>query len=114
MIVLGVDVARSGADATAFVLFCRDVVVNIQTFHGQDTMRTAAKVIEFVDAYERKGDSFLTTAVDDGGVGGGVVDRLRELQIPGVFPVTFGGVPNQPERQDPLRQQSLGDVLGLA
>jgi hypothetical protein len=85
-LVIGVDVARFGDDATV-ILFRRGRDAKSLPpiiLRGVDTMGVAAQVAR---AYE----NFHPDAVfvDGGGVGGGVVDRLRQLRIP-VFEVQFG------------------------
>ena len=98
---LGVDVARSGVDESVLALLKGDTLVQMDSWRGQDTMRTAAKVKDYWDRYSvppppAKPDPLhpsLVIAVDDGGVGGGVVDRLREMNII-VRGVSFGAAPN--------------------
>lgn len=84
---LGVDVARSGADETALALLQGNRLVELATWRGQDTMKTVGAVKGYADAHPG-----VAIAVDDGGVGGGVVDRLRELDI-AVHQVKFGAAP---------------------
>ena len=86
---LGVDVARSGEDETAAALLEGNHLLRMQSWLGQDTMRTVAEIKEIVDEL---GD--VTVAVDDGGVGGGVVDRLRELDV-SVIGVKFGATADE-------------------
>lgn len=81
---LGVDVARSGEDETAAVLLEGNRLARLQRWLGQNTMRTVGEIKGLVDEL---GD--VAVAVDDGGVGGGVVDRLRELDVR-VYAVKFG------------------------
>lgn len=81
---LGVDVARSGEDETAAVLLEGNRLARLQRWLGQNTMRTVGEIKGMVDEL---GD--VAVAVDDGGVGGGVVDRLRELDVR-VYAVKFG------------------------
>ena len=85
---LGVDVARSGEDETALALLAGNYLERLETWVGQDTMRTAGAVKGYAER-----DPGLSIAVDDGGVGGGVVDRLRELGVP-VHAVKFGAAPD--------------------
>lgn len=89
-IVLGVDVARFGDDASVIYPRCgRDAKTReIEVYYSIDTMKFAGKVAA---AFLRHGASICM--VDGGGVGGGVVDRLRQLQIP-VIDVQFGGAPD--------------------
>jgi hypothetical protein len=72
---LGVDVARYGEDST--VIYLRRGPVARRHYKGQkrSTMVTAGHV---VDAIERTGATVCR--IDDTGVGGGVTDRLEELQ----------------------------------
>jgi len=89
-LVLGVDVARFGDDAS--VIYFRKgrdgrSIAPLQ-FRGIDTMTLAGKVAETYAQY--RADAVF---VDGGGVGGGVVDRLRQLNVP-VLDVQFGGRPD--------------------
>jgi hypothetical protein len=85
--VMGVDVARFGDDRSVIVLRRgRDArSVSWIKLTGADTMTVAAKVAEI--AQQRRPDAIF---IDGGGPGGGVVDRLRQLQHR-VFDVQFGG-----------------------
>ena len=97
---IGCDVARFGSDRTvighkvdAKCEFPHDV-------RGQDTMKTADRIIEIGEGLIRRydWDGQIPVKVDDGGVGGGVVDRLRQMKRNNperlawleVFPVRFG------------------------
>lgn len=70
---LGVDVARSGADATVLALRCGDVVSELRKYPMGDTMVTTGHVVQVLRAHPK-----CEPIVDVIGVGGGVVDRLRE------------------------------------
>jgi hypothetical protein len=83
---MGVDVARLGVDATVFAYFEGDRQLPFELFYNQDTMQTAAKIRERYDA------GWHIIAVDDTGIGGGVNDRLREMNVP-VHAVNFGQKP---------------------
>jgi len=87
-LVMGVDVARFGDDRSVIALRRgRDARSHrIEKHRGLDTMTLAARVAERAAA-ERVSAVF----VDEGGVGAGVVDRLRQLGVPKVFGVNFGG-----------------------
>ncbi len=85
-LVLGVDVARFGDDASViFIRKGRDGRTHApRVFRGIDTMSLAGHV---ASAYnEFRADAVF---VDGGGVGGGVVDRLRQLHVP-CFDIQFG------------------------
>lgn len=89
-LILGVDVARFGDDES--VIFFRKGRDG-RTFdpirlRGIDTMALAGKVSD--EFLTRRADACF---VDGTGVGGGVVDRLRQLHIP-VFDIQFGSKPD--------------------
>lgn len=85
-VVLGVDVGRFGNDPSVIYPRCgRDAFSRgIEVHYGEDTMTLAGRVAA---AFIRHGATICM--VDEGGVGGGVVDRLRQLRIP-VIGVDFG------------------------
>jgi hypothetical protein len=89
-VVLGVDVARFGDDASVIYPRCgRDARTRpVEIYQGIDTMTLAGKVAAATLRYHA-----TAVFVDSGGVGGGVVDRLRQLRIP-VFEVDFGSGPD--------------------
>jgi hypothetical protein len=88
-LLLGVDVARFGDDESViFIRKGRDGRTHKPLkFRGISTMELASRVAEQAAFY--RADAVF---VDGGGVGGGVVDRLRQLRVPSIFDVQFGGV----------------------
>ena len=85
-LVLGVDVARFGDDEQ---IICprkgRDArTLDWGMFRNLDTMQLAARVIERRN--ETRADAVF---VDGGGVGGGVIDRMRQLRFD-VHDIQFG------------------------
>lgn len=73
--VIGVDVARYGNDWTVIMRRDGPRVQVIAKLHGNDTQSVAGRVARYcLDNPARDG----TLVVDETGVGGGVVDRLRE------------------------------------
>lgn len=82
--VWGVDVARFGSDLTALCKRVRNAVLEpVRTWHKMDTMEVVGLVKHEWDVTplpQRPTDIF----VDSIGVGGGVADRLRELDLPAV------------------------------
>lgn len=84
---LGVDVARYGANES--VLWFRKgrdaETIPHQSYRGLSTVALAAKVAGAFHSYHCDG-----IFIDGGGVGGGVVDNVRELQL-FCFDVQFGG-----------------------
>ena len=87
-VVIGVDVARFGADETIMALRRGSAVVEIRAFRGLNTMQTARRAQDWA---REVGASAVT--VDEIGVGAGVVDRMEEEGVPGLVPVQFGGRP---------------------
>lgn len=97
---IGCDVARYGNDKTVIGYKVDEKVFIHKRKQGQDTMRTAADIIvlyeELREKYHFK--DTIPVKVDDGGVGGGVVDRLRQIKrnepqrfsLLEIFPVHFG------------------------
>lgn len=72
--VLGVDIARFGDDQTVCVKRRGQATEVLFRVRGLDTMQTAARIAEQIDEHGPK-----ATFIDGVGVGGGVVDRLRQL-----------------------------------
>ena len=72
---LGVDVARMGDDETVIAVAAGPVARIVGTYHRQDTMTTTGRVVQAIQSEKPR-----LTKVDADGVGGGVVDRLRELR----------------------------------
>lgn len=74
--VIGVDVARFGEDKS--VIYFRQGPnadpIPYERYSGMDTMELAARVAHWCNHWRPH-----AIFVDDGGVGGGVVDRLRQL-----------------------------------
>ena len=100
MISIGCDVARFGDDKTVIGYRVDEKVEFWKKRRGQDTMKTADDIMELAMMLEQKykPDETIPVKVDDSGVGGGVVDRLKQLKRlnPGrfdfidIFPVHFG------------------------
>lgn len=78
--VTGVDIARTGSDETVFAHRTGHAVTSLELVNTNDTMTATARVQATI------GDA--VAVVDSAGVGGGVVDRLREL---GVKPIAYTG-----------------------
>jgi len=74
----GVDVARFGGDSTVFAHRHGVAITELELHDREDTMQTTARV----QAATGTGDAARVPVVDSMGVGGGVVDRLRELGVP--------------------------------
>jgi hypothetical protein len=83
MTALGVDVARSGTDATVLAKRCGDAITEMRRSTKEDTMQTVGKVVAAL--VQTPG---VPAIVDVVGLGAGVVDRLREQ---GINVIAFNG-----------------------
>lgn len=109
--VVGVDVARFGDDASVICTRVgRDArSIPAKRFQGLDTMQLAARVSEHVQYLRDKLGLHVVVFVDGGGVGGGVVDRLRQLGVE-VIEVQFGGAAKDPRRYLNRRAEMWGTM----
>ncbi len=89
-IILGVDVGRFGDDPSViYPRRGRDArTFPVEVYLGLDLMDLAARVAAAFLHHRA-----TVVMVDGGGVGGGVVDRLRQLRIP-VMDIDFGSKPD--------------------
>lgn len=97
---IGCDVARFGDDRTVIGYRVNEVVKIYKKYNGKDTTWTASNVaklyIELRERFKFKGN--IAVKIDDGGVGGGVVDQLRSFQRSDpktfsqmvIMPINFG------------------------
>lgn len=76
---VSVDVARYGDDETVIVTQLGPRVRVAKTAKGQDLMRTVGEVTLIARRLRTEMRVAPVIVVDDAGVGGGVVDRLRQL-----------------------------------
>jgi hypothetical protein len=104
-LVMGVDVARFGSDQSVIYLRQgRDAESQgMHTFRGVDTMTLASKISEI--AKQKSPDAIF---IDGGGVGGGVVDRCRQIGLE-VIEINFGSKATQPGYAN-LRAQMWGNL----
>lgn len=91
-VVMGIDVARFGDDQTCFLIRTGDKIACIERRHGLDLMQVAGLATEFIGDHRPQ-----AVFVDGVGVGGGVVDRLRQLNF-NVYDVNAGGSPIRSDR----------------
>lgn len=100
LIHIGCDVARYGNDKTVIGYKIDEKVTLYKKQQGQDTMKTADDIVMLGEMLVQryKLDTPIPVKVDDGGVGGGVTDRLRQIKRNNperfwwleVYPVIFG------------------------
>ena len=79
---IGCDVARFGNDKTVIGYRLGRKAEIYKKINGQDTMKTAKTIAHLgMKLAEKYPDiQYIPVKVDDGGVGGGVVDKLKELK----------------------------------
>ena len=73
-LVMGIDVARFGDDQTVFLLRQGAAIKRIERYRGLDTMQVAGRAAETIEKWHP-----AAVFIDGAGVGGGVVDRLKQL-----------------------------------
>jgi hypothetical protein len=83
-IVIGVDPARFGADATVIAVRQGRDILELRRHRGADTMEVAGHVIDAIEQYKP-----ALVCIDEGGLGAGVVDRLKEQRYK-IRGVNFG------------------------
>jgi hypothetical protein len=105
-VVFGVDIARFGDDQNAVAIRQGRKVEPLVKWRGIDTMQTASRVVDLYEAI--KPDMIF---VDGGGVGGGVIDRLRQL-LPKekVTEVNFGSTSFKPKKYFNKRAEIWGEM----
>lgn len=108
--VVGVDVARFGDDQSVIrTRIGRDATTWAPLRYRElDTMQLASRVAEHVDRLKAIGLR-VVIFVDGGGVGGGVVDRLRQLGYD-VIEVQFGGKADDQRKYANKRAEMWGRV----
>ena len=104
---IGVDVGRFGDDKSVLCARRGQRVVAIKSFGRADTMRVSGETQ--LMARELGAEAIF---VDEGGLGAGVVDRLRELNAP-VHGVQFGHRAPHPTRFANLRSEIFWELRRL-
>jgi hypothetical protein len=101
-IILGVDPARFGADATVLAVRQGRDIVKLMKHRGDDTMTVVGHIIEAIEEFKP-----AMVVIDEGGVGGGVVDRLKEQRYV-VRGVNFGNKAKNPKMWGNKRAEMWG------
>lgn len=89
-IVIGVDPARFGSDATVIAVRQGRDIVELRRHRGADTMEVVGHVIEAIEDYNP-----AMVVIDEGGLGAGIVDRLKEQRYK-IRGVNFGNKASKP------------------
>ena len=103
-IVIGVDPARFGADATVIAVRQGRDIVKIIRHRGDDTMTVVGYVIDAIEEYKP-----TLVVIDEGGLGAGIVDRLKEQRYK-IKGVNFGNKSKNPIMYGNMRAQIWGDM----
>jgi hypothetical protein len=103
-IVIGVDPARFGADATVIAIRQGRDIAKIIRHRGDDTMTVVGYVIEAIEEFKP-----TLVVIDEGGLGAGIVDRLKEQRYK-IKGVNFGNKAKNPIMYGNMRAQMWGDM----
>lgn len=103
-IIIGVDPARFGSDSTVIAVRQGRDVISIRRHKGDDTMETVGRIIEAIDEYQP-----ALVNIDEGGLGAGVVDRLKEQRYK-VRGVNFANKAKNPMMYGNKRAEMWGDM----
>ena len=101
-VVIGVDPARFGSDATVIAIRQGRDLLKLIRHRGDDTMTVVGHVIEAIDEYKPAG-----VFIDEGGLGAGVVDRLKEQRYK-IKGVNFGWKSGKPAMYGNKRAEMWG------
>ncbi len=107
--ILGVDVARYGDDDSVIYVRIGRGYLPLRRFHGLNVTQLATKVKTVFSEVCRLGfpRDRVYINVDEGGVGAGVVDILKDDGFP-ARGVQFGGSADEPDRYDRKRDEIWG------
>lgn len=110
--IVGVDVARFGDDNTViFTRIGKDArAIPVKTYNGLNTVQVVGKVKEHVRHLREIGVPRVYVFMDEGGVGGGPVDMLKEDGFP-VRGVNFSQSVDDPEVYPAKREEMWGRMV---
>ena len=103
-IIVGVDPARTGMDSTVIVIRQGRDLVEVARYKTDDLMETVGNIIDVIERYKPE-----MVCIDEGGLGAGVVDRLKEQGYK-VRGVNAGWKPKNPKAHLNLRAQMWCDM----
>lgn len=101
--ILGVDPARSGADSTVIVARQGRDLVAVRRYQGEDTMETVGRVIDAIEEFRP-----ALVVLDEGGLGYGILDRLKEQRYKVVRGVNFSWKSKTPQMYANKRAELWG------
>ena len=103
-VVIGVDPARFGSDSTVIAVRQGRDITTIKRFKGDDTMTVVGHVIEAIETYKP-----ALVVIDEGGLGAGIVDRLKEQRYK-IKGVNFGNKSKNPLMWGNKRAEMWGEM----
>jgi hypothetical protein len=103
-IIIGVDPARFGADATVIAIRQGRDIVRIDRHRGDDTMTVVGHIIEAIEEFKP-----TLVVIDEGGLGAGIVDRLKEQRYK-IKGVNFGNKSANPIMYGNKRAEMWGKM----
>jgi hypothetical protein len=103
-IIIGVDPARFGADATVIAIRQGRDIVRIDRHRGDDTMTVVGHIIEIIEEFKP-----ALVVIDEGGLGAGIVDRLKEQRYK-IKGVNFGNKSSKPIMYGNKRAEMWGQM----
>lgn len=101
--VMGFDVARYGDDQSVITVRQGRKVIAIEKRRGLDTMQSVGFCLEMINKHHPD-----VTYIDEGGLGAGVVDRLKEQNIRGCVGINFGSSADDPKNYKNKRCEMWG------
>lgn len=101
--IFGIDVARYGDDKNVIYMRQGRKCEIIKSWSGLDTMQSASHIVKMMDEHDPE-----MVFIDDGGVGGGIVDRCRALAGEKVIGINFGSEPMDKVRWANKRAEMWG------
>ena len=111
-VVWGVDVARYGSDRSALAKRRgQELLEPIKTYSGKDIMEMAGIILSEYEAV-RYSDRPEAIYIDAIGIGAGLADRLKELDLPAVS-VAVSESASLKDKFGRLRDELFSKLLGL-
>lgn len=104
-LIIGVDPARFGDDRTSIIRRRTRVAFGLESYRKKDTMEVVGIVARII-----KAENPACVFVDVGGLGAGIVDRLKELRFDCVKGVNFGEKALEPEKYSNRRAEMWGSM----
>tara|TARA_Y100000361_G_scaffold152325_1_gene171521 strand:+ start:5251 stop:6489 length:1239 start_codon:yes stop_codon:yes gene_type:complete len=103
---VGADIARFGSDRTVFVKRKGMKIIDIKEINKADLVQVSAELIRFT------GSKSIPVKVDDGGLGGGVTDILKNSGQK-TIPINFAGKPKDKDKYPNIASEMWFEVADI-